>query len=212
MKYIHDQEIIHDKKIDNEENYNLKISIPLRKNSQYKESTPLNSEEFDHINIDNILNDTSFLRRLPERRKIKSRWANYKYRVNGKFVSKERALSLLNISINLISENKTIQDIANKSLGYAISAFYKGLTFYNFDHLILESIENQGFPPINLKSPLKIEVMKIDNKRHNILISINEDILSRESNVRESTNLKDHKNSLSKSKDKERICSFFHST
>ena len=96
-------------------------AILLKRKSQLKNSENLNKKEDEINNMEELFKLEPFSKR-PVGKKQKSQIASTKYRVNGKFVSKEMALKILGPNINRIAEHPLIHQTLNLSLGFALSA------------------------------------------------------------------------------------------
>ena len=106
------------------------------------------------------------------KRKIKNEAVGKKFRVNGKFVKKDRALALISIPLNLIAHHPVVLKTIKSKSNYAISATVEGVTFYNFDSLIQEALASLENPPKENESEIEVKINKIDHHRKTIQISI----------------------------------------
>ena len=106
------------------------------------------------------------------RKKIKNAVVGKKYRVNGKFIKKARALELISIPLNMIASHPLILKLIQSKSTYALSATVEGVTFYNFDSLLQDSKESLKIPVEGIEGLIDVKVNKIDHHRKTIQINI----------------------------------------
>ena len=149
----------------------VKRSHPLNFLEEKEMLSKLTPQEIRKYKIEKFRQKKIRLGWISGKKKGKNEVVGRKYRVNGKFVRRSKALELINIPLNEVASNKLVNKIIKSKSDYALSATVEVVTFYNFDNLIHDAFQSVALIP-DEKDSIEVRLLKIDHHRKTIQISI----------------------------------------
>lgn len=164
-------------------NNNIK-DLPEKKKEQIEKLEKISYQGIEHIcevPKDSLLQKNDEFEMKNIQRRSKRKMANKKYRINGKYVTKETAIDAFHIPVSEIMKSKVFLQVMNKFPKYSFSAYIDGVRFNNFDDVFFDKMSENESLVNNGITRIEIHVTKIDYTKkivHIKISSLEEDINS----------------------------------
>ena len=164
-------------------NNNIK-DLPEKKKEQIEKLEKISYQGIEHIcevPKDSLLQKNDEFEMKNIQRRSKRKMANKKYRINGKYVTKETAIDAFHIPVSEIMKSKVFLQVMNKFPKYSFSAYIDGVRFNNFDDVFFDKMSENESLVNNGRTRIEIHVTKIDYTKkivHIKISSLEEDINS----------------------------------